>query len=91
MMHSNFNNLLNLFGTETAKNNFIELCKSYYYERVRQEALDEAGQTAFNSKRAEIHNQIMEIIHKLFIPTSMIMPSRKEVGNMIMEHFRNTN
>lgn len=88
-MHRNFNNLLNLFGTEPAKNNFTELFKSYYYERARQEAMDEAGQASFNSKRAEIHNQIMEIVQKLYIPTNMVMPSRKEVGKMIMEHFRN--
>lgn len=89
MMQNNFNYLQNLFGTEFARNSFIELCKSYYYERARQEALDEAGQAAFNSKRAEIHNQIMEIVQKLYIPTNMVMPSRKEVGKMIMEHFRN--
>lgn len=88
MLKSNFNNLLNLFGAESSRNSFIELCKSYYYERARQEALDEAGQAAFNSKSAEIHNQIMEIVQKLHIPISMIMPSRKEVGKMIMEHFR---
>lgn len=78
--------LLSLFSTEATKNNFLLLCKEYYGERLRQEAMNTAGGIAYNSKRAEIHNQIMEIVQKLFLRTQDIMPSRKEVGVMIMEY-----
>lgn len=81
-------NVLDLFGTEVAKQNFLTLCKEYYGERVNQEAAESAGLPVPNSRRAEIHTEIMRIVQKLFLQKKDPMPSRKEVGLMIMEYFR---
>lgn len=83
--------LLCLFGTERAKENFLRLCREYYGERVRQEAAEHAGQPVTGSRRAEIHNQIMEVVQKLYLRSNDPMPSRKDVGVMIMEYFRRFN
>lgn len=80
--------ILVLFGNENAKLKFLELCKEYYAERVRQEAGESAGIAVTNSRRAEVHTEIMEIVQKLFLSRKDPMPSRKEVGIMIMNHFR---
>ncbi len=80
--------IITLFGNETARLKFLELCKEYYAERVKQEAGESAGIPVRSSRRAEIHTQIMVIVQKLFLSRKDPMPSRKEVGVMIMEYFR---
>ena len=82
------NEVLDLFGTESARDNFRRLCGQYYSERARGEAIEAAGETLSNSRRREIHDAIMRIVQKLFLHSSEVMPSRKEVGNMIMQFFR---
>ena len=84
----NLNNILSLFGNEEARENFLGLCKEYYAERVRQEAAESAGIPVPDSRRAEIHTEIMKIVQKLYLQRKDPMPSRKEIGLMIMEHFR---
>ena len=84
----NLENILSMFGTEEARDRFFGLCREYYGERVRQEAAEDAGLAVPDSKRAEVHTEIMKIIQKLFLKKKDPMPSRKEVGRMIMEHFR---
>ena len=84
----NLENLLVLFGTQPARQTFLGLCKQYYAERVRQEAAKSAGIPVPDSRRAEIHTEIMEIVQKLYLQRKEPMPSRKEVGLMIMKHFR---
>ena len=80
--------ILDLFGTESARQNFLGLCKQYYAERVRQEAAESAGIPVPDSRRAEIHTEIMKIVQKLYLQRKEPMPSRREVGVTIMEHFR---
>ena len=80
--------ILNLFGTEPARQHFLQLCKQYYSERVRQEAAESAGIPVPDSRRAEIHTEIMKIVQKLYLQRKDTMPSRKQIGLMIMEHFR---
>ena len=80
--------ILVLFGNENAKLKFLGLCKEYYAERVRQEASEDAGVAVTNSRRAEVHTEIMKIVQKLFLSMKEPMPSRKEVCLMIMEYFR---
>ena len=80
--------VLALFGNENAKLKFLSLCKEYYGERVRQESGESAGVAVTNSRRAEVHTEIMKFVQKLFLSTKDPMPSRKEVGMMIMDYFR---
>lgn len=80
--------LIDMFGTETAGQNFINLCKEYFGERVRQESGVSAGMPVPNSRRAEVHAEIMRIVQKLYLQRKEPMPARKEVGLMIMEYFR---
>jgi len=82
--------ILALFVNENAKLAFLNLCKEYYAERVRQEAAESAGIPVTNSRRAEVHTQIMGIVQKLYLSRKDPMPSRKEVGMMIMDYFRTT-
>lgn len=84
----NLENLLVLFGNEEARQTFLGLCKEYYSERVRQEAAETAGIPVPDSRRAEIHTEIMKIVQKLYLQRKDTMPSRKEIGLMIMEHLR---
>ena len=84
----NLENLLVLFGNEEARQTFLRLCKQYYAERVRQEAAESAGIPVPDSRRAEIHTEIMKIVQKLYLQRKDTMPSRKQIGLMIMEHFR---
>lgn len=86
----NLTDILSMFGTETARQKFIELCSQYYGERVRQETTKTINERSWNSRRAEAHNQIMQIVQKLFLRSKSPMPSRKELGEMIMEYFRST-
>ena len=81
-------NILVLFGNETARCNFERLCREYYGERVRMEAAEAAGESIPNSRRGVIHDEIMAIVQKLFLRSIEVMPSRKEIGKMIMMHFR---
>ena len=85
---TNLKFILDLFGTEPARQNFLGLCKQYYAERVRQEVAESAGIPVPDSRRAEIHTEIMEIVQKLYLQRKEPMPSRKEVGLMIMEYIR---
>lgn len=80
--------LLQQFGTDKARDRFLDLCRQYYAERSHHEALEQAGLPFEGSRRAQIHNAIMEIVQKLSIHSGRHMPSRKEVGEMIMEGFR---
>lgn len=77
-----------MFGTEEARQKFLHLCSEYYGERIRMEAAEQIGEPVLISKRAILHNQIMQIVQKLFLRSQNPMPSRREVGDMIMEHFR---
>lgn len=79
---------LRLFGSEPAKQNFLNLCKEYYSERVRQEAGETVGIPVPDSRRAEVHTEIMKIVQKLYLQRKDSMPSRRDVGLMIMEYFR---
>ena len=79
--------ILRMFGAEKARQNFLHLCNEYYGERIRMEAAEQIGEPVLNSKRAIFHNQIMQIVQKLFLRSQNNMPSRQEVGNMIMEYF----
>lgn len=54
--------ILCLFETEQAKEDFLQLCRDYYGERVKQESAEQAKLPVQNSRRAEIHNQIIEIV-----------------------------
>ena len=83
-----FHIILNMFGTDEARNRFLNLCREYYGERVRQEAAEQSQIPVTNSRRAELHNEIMKIIQKLYTRTESIPPTRKEVGNIIVEYFR---
>jgi hypothetical protein len=80
--------LLEQFGSEKSRAQFLTLCRQYYVERSRHEALEQAGLPFEGSRRAEIHNAIMEIVQKLSVHSGKRMPSRTEVGKMIMEWFR---
>jgi len=84
----NLQYILSLFGTDKTRNNFLQLCNQYYGERIRQEASEISGEPVLNSRRSDIHNQIMEIVQKLFLRVMENTPSRKEVGEMILEHLR---
>lgn len=81
--------VLTLFGTPEAKERFLQLCRLYYGERVRQEVGNETGHPAMNSRRAQLHTEIMRIIQKLYLRRQEPMPSRKDVGKMIMQYVRN--
>jgi len=83
--------ILRMFGTETARENFLALCSEYYGERVRQETAEHVQIPITNSRRAELHNDIMVIIQKLYTRSSSAPPTRKEIGNMIMRYFRSGN
>ena len=80
--------ILSMFGSEPARQEFHDLCSRYYGERVRQEAFETTGEPLWKSRRAEVHNQIKQTIQKLFLRSKDRTPSRKEVGDMIMDHFR---
>ncbi|GEM_PF-3463694 len=86
-IHS-FEIILQRFGSETARSRFKALCREYYGERARMEAAEVAGESLTNSRRSVIHNEIMTIVQKLYLRSKEIMPSRKEVGILIMDHFR---
>jgi len=81
-------NILELFGTLEAKEKFLRLCREYYGERVRQEVANELGHPV-NSRRADIHAEIMQVIQKLYLRRQEPMPHRNAVGEMIMQYFRN--
>lgn len=83
-------NMLRLFGNKEAQDNFLVLCREYYGERVRQEVADAVGLPVANSHRAQVHTEIMKIVQKLFLQNKDPMPSRKEVGLMIMDYFRSS-
>ena len=89
MSKQTLENILELFGNETSRQNFNRLCREYYGERARMEAAESAGEPLKNSRRAVIHDEIMSIVQKLYLRSKEIMPSRKEVGLLIMDHFRN--
>lgn len=81
--------ILKMFGSEDAREIFLALCSDYYGERVRQTTAEQANLHVQNSRRAELHNRIMDIIQKLYTRGSSIPPTRKDVGDMIMDYFRN--
>ncbi len=88
-----FHRLLSFFGSETAHQKFLRLCEEYYKERRRQELAAQVEGIAIESKRAHYHNQIMEVVRRLYIQNqhaSQILspPSRERVGKMIMTYFR---
>lgn len=60
----NLHYTLSLFGTDRARDNFLQLCKQYYGERIRHEASEISGEPVLNSRRATIHNQIVKIVEK---------------------------
>ena len=80
--------LLGRFGTDKARQNFLELCCAYFGERSSQEAAETAGTQVPATRRAEIHTEIMTVVQKLYLRENGRMPSRPEVGGLIMEHFR---
>ena len=72
--------ILAAFGTEQARQRFLDLCRDYFGERVRG-----------GTRRAEFHNAIMETYSRLRLQMpSEVVPllTRKEVGNAIMDYFR---
>lgn len=67
-----FDVVLNLFGSEAAKNAFLEACKKYVTERKTSSNIghDEiyvprTRRTYSPPKRAALHNQIMETLKRL--------------------------
>jgi len=82
--------ILCLFETEQAKEDFLQLCRDYYGERVKQESGEQAKLSVQNSRRAEIHNQIMEIVEKLSLYSEIPMPSPSQVESMIMNYFESS-
>ncbi len=88
-----FEEILEMFASEEAKENFIALCRKYYEERSRMKRDHIAGRPTRNPRRTEIHNQIMEIYAKLRLSNDadrFPVYSRKEIGKAIMEYFRKT-
>lgn len=82
--------ILCLFETEQAKEDFLQLCRDYYGERVKQESAEQAKLPVQNSRRAEIHNQIMEIVQKLSLYSEIPMPSPSQVESIIMNYFESS-
>jgi len=82
-----FKVLLDLFGSEKARENFISLCKEYNIERTRQVILQDTVENYRPTKsidysppkRAELHNNIMEIIAKLAVQLKKVTPLQKSV------------
>lgn len=88
-----FRILLSFFGSETARQKFLTLCQEYYKERRRQELAAQVEITTRDSKRAYYHNQIMEVVRRLYIQNQhaseiLSPPSRERVGKIIMAYFR---
>jgi hypothetical protein len=82
--------LFNSFWTSDARERFIRLWKQYYSERVRHEALEQAGMPFEVSRRAEIHDEIVQIIQKISLHKSIPMIARDEEGKMILAYSRSS-
>lgn len=62
--------LLSFFGTEKARQNFLRLCEEYNEEVNKIKRLETAERgggktTPYNSEKAAIHNEIMNILRRL--------------------------
>jgi hypothetical protein len=66
--------VLDLFGTQAAREKFIDLCKDYLEARNEQIVASDGGESYRKGKkevpyspphRAKFHNAIMETLHKL--------------------------
>jgi hypothetical protein len=84
----NLEHLMRMFGSDTAREQFMKLCRAYFGERSRQEAADAAGTAVPATRRSEIHSDIMTVVQKLYLREEQRMPSRQDVGRMIMDYFR---
>lgn len=91
--------LLRLFGTETARENFVELCAGYYkfLVKVKEQGFVDK-KIAFKSEkgRAGLHNKIMETIYALMNQVKIdpkkekkfrILAQRENVAKMIEDVF----
>jgi hypothetical protein len=95
-----FDIVLKLFGTEKARDSFIELCKEYASLRIANSA-DAAGEnymprqkrTYSPPRRANLHNRIMETLKALSLqrldplPEKVLfeMASRETAGKIVKE------
>jgi hypothetical protein len=79
-----FERLLSLFGTETARDRFIETCRNYVAERRKDSG---SGRTEYLGakqkysppKRANFHNAIMDTLKRLATQTKKIDPVTEKI------------
>lgn len=92
--------LLELFGTDEARENFENLCRRYYGYLVKTRAMenmaDEKSAEISDLSRARIHNQIMTTIYSLMSQSKIdpeqrsrfkSLANRKNVAKMIDDVF----
>ncbi|MCG2694208.1 hypothetical protein L6259_03005 [Candidatus Parcubacteria bacterium] len=79
-----------MFGTEDAKEKFIDLCRRYYAYLVKAKAMagmNERTVEVSESSRAGIHNQIMTTIYSL-MTQSKLSQEKKEKLNLLANRHR---
>ncbi len=59
------NKVLEMFGTEQAKQNFLDACEQYYEKLNAQKLSSIRGYSESEKGRAALHNKIMETLQKL--------------------------
>ncbi|PIR66843.1 MAG: hypothetical protein COU51_01715 [Parcubacteria group bacterium CG10_big_fil_rev_8_21_14_0_10_36_14] len=77
--------VLSLFGTDEAKEKFIDLCRRYYSFLVKAKAMAGMGEQSVQvseTSRANIHNKIMTTVYSLMTQTKL-SPERKKKLNTL--------
>lgn len=78
--------IMALFGDEEARENFLQLCRNYRKEVISQKQANLANK-GVTSKRSFFHNQIMEIVRRIWIQANPHQkpPTRKDIKKLILD------
>lgn len=97
-----FKRILDIFGTDEARENFKEKCLEYYVtlqEGQKRRLAHESGVTAiqnYDSARARLHNEIMETLQRLSLHLPSSSPrkellrryaNRDDMAELILDYF----
>lgn len=86
------NKILEMFGSDKVRENFLDLCKQYY-EKLRAQKLSSVKDYSESEKgRADLHNKIMKIIQKLSLTQTKNQKiffglNREKITEIIKEYF----
>jgi len=87
-----FQCILNMFGTDQARENFLDLCRRYKEAYLKQQSSNIVQKKIEETGRAGLHIEIMEILQKLSLHTKpgseeekilLSLASHQETHNMI--------